>query len=122
MVRGVVGVFMFRLLSLLITGVVCIGGAYLAQYLGGILQASLILFGVVGGPLLGLFTLGMSTELATEWGVIPALFIGIVLSIWLGFSPKPPSDRQLTFSTEDCSAFDDFADKPPVDDKDEGKE
>jgi solute carrier family 5 (sodium-coupled monocarboxylate transporter), member 8/12 len=101
-------------------GGVCIGGAFLAQFLGGVLQASLILFGVVGGPLLGMFTLGMATEVATEWGVVPALVIGIGLSIWLGFSPKPPSDRQLEFSTEDCSAFGGLANKTISSQTDEG--
>jgi solute carrier family 5 (sodium-coupled monocarboxylate transporter), member 8/12 len=86
-------------------GLVCIGGAFLAQFLGGILQASLVLFGVVGGPLLSLFTLGMATEIANQWGVIPATVIGIGVSVWIGFSPKPPTDRQLEFSTEDCSEF-----------------
>ena len=86
-------------------GLICIGGAFLAQFLGGILQAALILFGVVGGPLLAVFTLGMCTEVANQWGVIPSLLIGIGLATWLGFSPKPPSDRQLEFSTEDCSEF-----------------
>lgn len=86
-------------------GLVCIGGAFLAQFLGGILQASLVLFGVVGGPLLGLFTLGMATEIANQWGVIPSVLIGIGVSLWIGFSPKPPPDRQLNFSTEDCSDF-----------------
>ena len=89
-------------------GLVCIGGAYLAQYLGGILQASLILLGAVGGPLLGLFTLGMATEVGNEYGAVSGLIIGLGLSIWLGFSPKPPGDRQLEFSTENCSAFGGF--------------
>ena len=103
-------------------GIVCIGGAYLAQLLGGILQASLIIFGVIGGPLLGVFTLGMATENATEWGVIPGLVLGIILSTWLGFSPKPPSDRQLEFSVEDCSEFGGFVNgTSSADDKDEGK-
>lgn len=65
-------------------GLVCIGGAFLAQFLGGILQASLVLFGVVGGPLLGLFTLGMATEIAVEFGVVPALVLGIGISLWIG--------------------------------------
>lgn len=92
----------------LIYGLICIAGAFLAQYLGGILQASLVLFGVVGGPLLGFFTLGMTTTVASEWGTIPALFISIGFSSWIGFAPKPLPDKQLRFSTEDCSAFGGF--------------
>ena len=42
-------------------GIVCISLTFLAEYLGsGVLQASLTIFGVVGGPLFGLFTLGMA--------------------------------------------------------------
>lgn len=54
-----------KLLSL-IYGIVCIAVAYLAQFLGGVLQAALTIFGVVGGPLLGLFSLGMFTTMANE--------------------------------------------------------
>lgn len=96
----------------LVYGLVSIGGAFLAQFLGGILQASLVLFGVVGGPLLGLFTLGMCTETANQWGVIPSLLIGIAISTWIGFGPKPPPDRQLEFSTENCSAFGGIINQP----------
>lgn len=72
-------------------GVVCIGTAFLAQHIGGILQVSLIIFGVVGGPLLALFTLGMGTQQANERGSVIGLFCGIIISMWIGFGqPKPP--------------------------------
>lgn len=73
-------------------GVVCIGTAFLAQHIGGILQVSLTIFGVVGGPLLGLFTLGMGTQGANEKGSIVGLFSGIIIGMWIGFGkPKPPA-------------------------------
>lgn len=74
-----------------IYGIVCIGTAFLAQHVGGILQVSLTIFGVVGGPLLGLFTLGMGMPEANEKGSITGLFAGIIISMWIGFGkPKPP--------------------------------
>lgn len=72
-------------------GIICIGTAFLAQHIGGILQVSLTIFGIVGGPLLGLFTLGMGTTGANEKGSILGLFSGIIISMWIGFGkPKPP--------------------------------
>ena len=47
-------------------GVVCIAVAFLAQKMGGVLQASLTIFGVVGGPLFALFTMGMFTTRANQ--------------------------------------------------------
>lgn len=47
-------------------GFVCLAIAFLAQFLGGVLQASLTIFGVIGGPLLALFSLGMFTTTANE--------------------------------------------------------
>lgn len=47
-------------------GLVFVGLAFLAQFLGAVLQAALTIFGVVGGPLLGLFSLGMFTQMANQ--------------------------------------------------------
>ena len=54
-----------KLLALLY-GFVCLGIAFAAESLGGVMQASLTIFGVVGGPLLGLFTLGMFVPFANQ--------------------------------------------------------
>lgn len=50
----------------LFVGLLCLVMAFLAQLLGNILQASLTIFGVIGGPLLALFSLGMFTTTANE--------------------------------------------------------
>lgn len=87
-------------------GFICIGVAFLSQNLGGVLQASLTIFGVVGGPLLAIFTLGMFTKIANQWGVIGAHFIGMSIAMWSQFGyPRPPPPL-LNFSTDDCSKFD----------------
>lgn len=83
-------------------GIVCIGTAFLAQRIGGILQVSLTVFGVVGGPLLGLFTLGMSLKRANEKGSVLGLFTGIIISMWIGFGkpkPPPPVTHFVTFKS-----------------------
>ncbi|RWR99702.1 putative sodium-dependent multivitamin transporter-like protein, partial [Dinothrombium tinctorium] len=65
-------------------GLICLLVAYLAEKMTGILQASLTIFGVVGGPLLSLYTLGMCTKFCTA----PAA----------GLTPE-----KLTLSTAQCA-------------------
>uniref|UniRef100_A0A673BKF6 Solute carrier family 5 member 8 n=1 Tax=Sphaeramia orbicularis TaxID=375764 RepID=A0A673BKF6_9TELE len=50
----------------LLYGMLCIGMAGLASVMGGILQAVISIFGVIGGPLLGLFTLGILCPFANS--------------------------------------------------------
>ncbi|KAF4516857.1 hypothetical protein B566_EDAN006251 [Ephemera danica] len=85
-------------------GMLCIGIAFIAEHLGGVLQAALTIFGVVGGPLFGLFTLGMFFWIANETGAIAGLICGLAIAFWIGFGgPKPPLPY-LPVSTEGCNA------------------
>lgn len=70
-------------------GFVCIGTAFLAEKFGGILQISLTIFGAVGGPLLALFTLGMTLLVPNEYGSVLGLLSGVLISLWIGFADKP---------------------------------
>lgn len=75
-------------------GLACIGLAFVAENFTGVLQASLTIFGVVGGPLLGLFTLGMAFPFTSQRAVVPSFIIALALGLWIGFGgPKPPVAR-----------------------------
>lgn len=50
----------------LVYGLVCLTVALCAKSYKSMLESSLIVFGVVGGPLLALFTLGMTTTRVDE--------------------------------------------------------
>nr|CAD7452229.1 unnamed protein product [Timema tahoe] len=93
--------FISKLLALLY-GLVCLAIAFTSEHLGGILQASLTIFGVVGGPLLGVFTLGMFCPCANEVGAVSGLIGGLIIAFWIGFGgPKPPP-LTLPVSIESC--------------------
>lgn len=83
-------------------GALCIGMAFMAGSIGGLLQAALSIFGIVGGPLLGLFTLGMYVTSANGKGATAGLVISLAFCFWIGFGqPKPPLVG-LDMSTEGC--------------------
>lgn len=91
-----------------IYGMICLAVAFLAQFMGGVLQASLTIFGVIGGPLFALFSLGMFTKRANQRGAITGLVSGIAFSLWVGFGQPRPPLKMLDFSVEDCSQFGGF--------------
>ncbi|XP_076230903.1 putative sodium-dependent multivitamin transporter [Calliopsis andreniformis] len=95
----------------LIVGVACIALAFMARFLGGLLQAALTIFGVVGGPVFGMFTLGMFTQTGNQKGAVIGLLFSLVFSLWMGFGqPKPPIPK-LHVSTSECNttAYYDYA-------------
>ncbi|GAB1867003.1 Putative sodium-dependent multivitamin transporter [Camponotus japonicus] len=83
-------------------GIISIALAFLAQLLGGVLQAGLTIFGVVGGPLLGVFTLGMGTESATEEGVIISTLTALAFLFWMAFGQPRPMPPMLPTTIKGC--------------------
>ncbi|XP_053261028.1 sodium-coupled monocarboxylate transporter 1-like [Podarcis raffonei] len=92
----------------LLYGGVCIAMAALASLLGGLLQAALSIFGMVGGPLLGLFSLGILCPFANPVGAFVGLMGGFTASLWVGigaqiYPPLPSTAMPLNLSTVGCN-------------------
>ncbi|XP_007937048.1 sodium-dependent multivitamin transporter [Orycteropus afer afer] len=65
-------------------GLICLGMAYISSQMGPVLQAAISIFGMVGGPLLGLFCLGMFFPCANPPGAIVGLLAGLIMAFWIG--------------------------------------
>ncbi|KAL5019390.1 hypothetical protein ScPMuIL_005112 [Solemya velum] len=78
----------FCFISVLLFGSICLALSYVASQLGDVLEASLSLFGMIGGPLLGLFCLGMFFPWANSYGAYCGLFSSIALLLWIGVGTK----------------------------------
>lgn len=65
-------------------GLLCLGMAYVSSMLGPVLQAAISIFGMVGGPLLGLFCLGMFFPCANPTGAVVGLLAGLAMAFWVG--------------------------------------
>ncbi|XP_029438982.1 sodium-coupled monocarboxylate transporter 2 [Rhinatrema bivittatum] len=91
----------------IVFGVICTSMAVAASLMGSIVQAALSIHGMCGGPMLGLFTLGIVFPCSNWKGAIGGLLTGIILSFWAGIGafiyPAPSSKaRPLDLSTELC--------------------
>ncbi|XP_028250425.1 solute carrier family 5 member 6 isoform X2 [Parambassis ranga] len=66
-------------------GLLCLAMAYLTHLMGdSVLQVALKIFGMVGGPILGLFCLGMFFPWANSIGAVSGLGAGLAVSLWIG--------------------------------------
>uniref|UniRef100_A0A8C5SJS6 Solute carrier family 5 member 5 n=1 Tax=Laticauda laticaudata TaxID=8630 RepID=A0A8C5SJS6_LATLA len=78
----------------LVYGTACLTVAALSSLLGGgVLQGSFTVMGVISGPLLGAFILGMFFPTCNTLGVFSGLSLGFLLSFWVavGGTLYPPS-------------------------------
>jgi len=84
---------------------------FVAEQLGDILQAALSIFGMVGGPLLGLFTLGMFFPWANYKGAMVGTFTGLAIIFWIGVGVQVEKalghihTPKLNYSLEGCPRY-----------------
>ncbi|XP_045051761.1 sodium/iodide cotransporter [Desmodus rotundus] len=82
----------------LIYGSACLAIAALSSLVGdGVLQGSFTVMGVLSGPLLGAFTLGMFLPACNTPGVLSGLLAGLTLSLWVavGTTLYPPTAKSM---------------------------
>ncbi|XP_024623163.1 sodium/iodide cotransporter [Neophocaena asiaeorientalis asiaeorientalis] len=82
----------------LIYGSACLTVAALSSLLGGgVLEGSFTIMGVISGPLLGAFILGMFLPACNTLGVLSGLAVGLALSLWVavGATLYPPSAQSM---------------------------
>ncbi|XP_036115164.1 sodium-coupled monocarboxylate transporter 2 [Molossus molossus] len=88
-------------------GIMCTSMAVAASLMGSVVQAALSIHGMCGGPMLGLFTLGIVFPFVNWKGALGGLLTGITLAFWVAIGafiyPAPASKtRPLPLSTQQC--------------------
>uniref|UniRef100_A0A8D1MRN6 Solute carrier family 5 member 12 n=1 Tax=Sus scrofa TaxID=9823 RepID=A0A8D1MRN6_PIG len=88
-------------------GVLCTTMAVVASFMGSVVQAALSIHGMCGGPMLGLFSLGILFPFVNWKGALGGLLTGVTLSFWVTIGafiyPAPDSKTwPLPLSTEQC--------------------
>lgn len=64
-------------------GCTSFGLVFIAAQLGAILQASISVAGTLGGPIFGLFTLGMFVPWCSKKGALIGMIVALIFSLWL---------------------------------------
>lgn len=81
---------------------------FIVERLGGVLQATLTLNGLVGGVTLGLFVLGISFKRANAKGALYGGLMSLAIVIYIGIMAQITSQEpeSLSLSVEKCNCFD----------------
>ncbi|GFS24380.1 sodium-coupled monocarboxylate transporter 2 [Elysia marginata] len=108
-------------------GILAIGLAYLVSHLGSVLQAVYTVFGILNGPLLGVFTLGMFYPWANKRGAVTGITVALGFLLWVGIAAyvhdiktpvSPLSVRGCNFTVRPTSPLPNITAAPQEDDDD----
>ena len=82
---------------MILVGGAIIGFAYLSKNFEGILEACQSINGMVGGPTIGFYTIGIFIPFVSELPAMIGLICGLSVSIWVFFGsnkfPAGPEER-----------------------------
>ncbi|XP_024867106.1 putative sodium-dependent multivitamin transporter [Temnothorax curvispinosus] len=86
-----------------LNGIICVFLALIAKTMGTLVAVAFSFHGAIGGPILGIFTLGMFSERANETGTIIGMITALIVCLWATFGrPKPPISN-LPVTIEGCA-------------------
>ncbi|CAF4821294.1 unnamed protein product [Rotaria socialis] len=98
--------FICKIVSVLL-GVLVILLTYVVSYLGSILNATLSLFGVFEGPIMGVFVLGFFFPQANRRGALVGFCVSLALEFWIFLGAQITKNQMksvsLPFSIANCS-------------------
>ncbi|XP_068117124.1 sodium-coupled monocarboxylate transporter 2 [Hyperolius riggenbachi] len=88
-------------------GALCTGMAVVASFMGGVVQAALSIHGMCGGPMLGLFSLGILFPWTNWKGALGGVLTGFIMSFWVAIGafiyPAPATKTlPLILRTDGC--------------------
>ncbi|XP_064456515.1 sodium-coupled monocarboxylate transporter 1-like isoform X2 [Ornithodoros turicata] len=94
---------LMKILTILL-GVTIVVMVYVSQQLGGIMQAGYTVLGIVGGPVFGVFCLGIFVPFANSTGAIVGLFSGVATVCWISIAAfiKKPMYPMPPVSVDGC--------------------
>ncbi|CAD5126563.1 DgyrCDS14658 [Dimorphilus gyrociliatus] len=95
---------LYAKLLVVLYGALCIGLTFVAAQLGDVLQAALGLFGMLGGPVLAVFTCGIIYPCINKHGAVCGLVTSLGVTLWCGIGAQidKPLSKTLPMNISGC--------------------